>query len=315
MKYKLLDLLVCPECKNKLELEVTNENNGEVETGFLHCRNDGKKYPIKEYVPRFVETDKYVDSFSFLRKQTRKHFDEYKSDRQGYKRFLPTTGFNEDDIKKGISLEIGCGYGRFLDVVDNMGGEIVGIELSTDSVELAQDFVGLREKVHIVQADLFNIPFKECTFDRVFSIGVLHHTPSTKEAFKAIVPYVKRQSEIIIWVYPPEMKTAEDVWRKITVKLPHRILFTWCIINQALFSWIRYIPVLGWRFSNIIPGCAKPNFSFWMRVISDFDGFAPQYAFSHTPEEVVEWFEEFGLQAIKVLPRRTSVKAIKPSEI
>lgn len=311
MKYKLMEILVCPKCKNKLELEIVNEKNKEIETGYLHCRNDGEKYPIKKYVPRFVESDKYVDAFSFLRERTRRHFDEYKKDRRGYKLFLPTTGFNEEDIKKGLTLEIGCGYGRYLDVVNSMGGEIVGVELSTDSVELAQDFVGLRKNVHIIQADLFNIPFKECTFDRIFSIGVLHHTPDTEEAFKAIVPYVKEQGEIIVWVYPPEMKTAEDMWRKMTLKLPHRILYAWCVINQGLFSWIRYIPKLGWRFSEIIPGCAKPEFSFWMRVISDFDGFSPKYAFSHTPEEVVGWFEDCGFQNIKVLPRRTSVKALK----
>ena len=312
MKNKLLDILVCPTCKNGLELEVTNENNGEIESGFLHCRNEGKNYPIIKYVPRFVESDKYVDTFSIQRKYTRTHFDDYKKDMQGYKLFQPTTGFRKEDIENGITLEVGCGYGRYLDVVDSMGGEIVGVELSTDSVELAQEFVGLRKNVHIIQADLYHMPFKENTFDRVFSIGVLHHTPSTKEAFKAIVPFVKRSGEVIIWVYPPEMKTAEDRWRKITVKLPHRVLYVWCIINQALFSWIRFIPAVGWRFGNIIPGCAKPNFSFWMRVISDFDGFSPVYAFSHTPEEVIGWFDECGLQNIHTLPRRTTVKAIKP---
>jgi len=49
-----------------------------------------------------------------------------------------------------------------------------------------------------------------------------------------------------------------------------------------------------------------------MRVISDLDSLSPKYAFSHEPEEVIEWFEKCGLQKINVLPRRTTVKARKP---
>src|SRR6185436_1085899 len=112
----------------------------------------------------------------------------YEKDRSGDELFFPTTGFSPEGIKNGLSLEIGAGYGRFVDVVQRAGGRIVGVDLSTHSIDLAQDFAGFRPNVFLVQADLFHLPFERKTFDHVFSIGVLHHTPDTEKAFKAIAP-------------------------------------------------------------------------------------------------------------------------------
>ena len=131
MKHRLLDMLVCPECQVALKLESVEEESGQIRTCFLHCTEKGCKYPITNFVPRFVDTDKYVDSFSIQRQYTRRHFDWFKKDRQGYALFTPTTGFTKEDLKEGMTLEAGCGYGRFLDVVESMGGEVVGFDLST----------------------------------------------------------------------------------------------------------------------------------------------------------------------------------------
>lgn len=311
MKHRLLDILVCPECQASLELESVEEESGQIRTGFLHCSEKGCKYPITNFVPRFIDSDKYVDSFSVQRQYTRRYFDWFKKDRQGHALFTPTTGFKEEDLKEGITLEAGCGYGRFLDVVDKMGGEVVGFDLSTDSIELAQDFVGLRENVHLVQGDANNPPFRKEVFDRIYSIGVLHHTPDTKAAFSSLVPFLKKGGDIAIWVYAPETVAAQNRWLPVTNKLPPKVLFAWCVVNELLFFWIRKLPGIGWRFANIVPGSVKAHFPFWIRVISNYDGLSPKYAFTHTPEEVKQWFVEVGLKDIEVLQRRTSVKGRK----
>ncbi len=41
--------------------------------------------------------------------------------------------------------------------------------------------------------------------------------------------------------------------------------------------------------------------------MSDFDNLSPTYAYSHPPEEVVEWFESLGLEGVTPLDRRTAV--------
>ena len=37
MKRELMDILVCPVCKAKLELTVEEEKENEIVTGFLYC--------------------------------------------------------------------------------------------------------------------------------------------------------------------------------------------------------------------------------------------------------------------------------------
>ena len=138
--------------------------------------------------------------------------------------FFPTTAFSPEAIKNGLSLEIGTGYGRFVDVVQRAGGRIVGVDLSTHSIDLAQDFTGFRENVFLVQADLFRLPFERKSFQHVFSIGVLHHTPDTQKAFAAIAPYAAPGGQVSISVYHPSDKVSADRWRVITSRMNHGLL-------------------------------------------------------------------------------------------
>ena len=311
MKYGLLDYLVCPDCKAPFELEVDSEDGGEIRAGRLVCKKNKCVFKIDKYIPRFVDADSYADTFSKQRLYVRRHFKHYKEDTSGDEIFLPTTQFSRDQLKQGVTLEIGCGYGRFLDVIDRLGGEVIGVDLSTHSIELAQDFVGSRKNVHLVQCDLFRLPFALGQFPRIFSIGVLHHTPDTRAAFQALVPYLEKGGEIAIWVYPPELNRSVDRWRHVTTKIPANWLYVWCIINEVAFSWIRGLPG-GWRFGWIIPGGALGKRPFWLRVVGDFDALSPEFAHTHTGSELKEWFLESGLVDVKLLPRSSSAKGRMP---
>jgi SAM-dependent methyltransferase len=312
MKPELLRHLVCPECSGTLTLDVQEEEHGQIRSGTLRCGNEGTSYPIVGFVPRFVDKDQYADTFSRQRIYVRRHFHYYRADTSGDLLFLPTTGFSADELPTGVTLEIGCGYGRFVDVAQRLGAEIIGVDLSTHSIELAQDFVGLRDRVHLVQCDLFKLPFRRHSVDRVYSIGVLHHTPHTRSAFEAILPFVRHAGRIAVWVYHPDRKVSADRWRTVTTRLPHSWLYAFCVANQALFSWVRALPG-GGRFSQIVPGASpRPGRPFWLRVLGDFDNLSPRYAHVHTEEEVKSWFEESGLQQIRVLKRRTAVVGTAP---
>ena len=198
MKPDLLNYLVCPNCQGDLELHISEEEEGEVRSGFLSCHISKCQFPIVKFIPRFVDRDTYADSFSKQRLYLRRHFRYYQEDRSGDQLFLPTTGFKQEELSRGLTLEVGCGYGRFVDVVQRLGGKVIGIDLSTHSIELAQDFIGREKNVYLIQCDLFKLPFpKEC-FSHIYSIGVLHHTPNPRQAFEALVPYLRGGSKISI---------------------------------------------------------------------------------------------------------------------
>ncbi len=54
MKKELMDILVCPVCKEELELTVDEEREGEVISGSLRCRKCMEDYPIVDSIPNLL---------------------------------------------------------------------------------------------------------------------------------------------------------------------------------------------------------------------------------------------------------------------
>src|ERR687888_652824 len=65
LKRSLLPWLCCPPCRGTLSLAAACDNNGEVESGALHCADCQASYPIIRAIPRFVSPANYADNFSF----------------------------------------------------------------------------------------------------------------------------------------------------------------------------------------------------------------------------------------------------------
>ncbi len=57
MKRELMDILVCPVCKGKLELTVEEENEQEVVRGNLYCPKCDYHYPIDDSIPNLLPPD------------------------------------------------------------------------------------------------------------------------------------------------------------------------------------------------------------------------------------------------------------------
>jgi uncharacterized protein YbaR (Trm112 family) len=54
MKKDLMDILVCPACKEELKLSVDEENEAEIVSGSLYCAKCDVTYPIIETIPNLL---------------------------------------------------------------------------------------------------------------------------------------------------------------------------------------------------------------------------------------------------------------------
>lgn len=54
MKKELMDILACPICKGDLQLNITEEKNGDVISGNLYCQKCDHRYPITESIPNLL---------------------------------------------------------------------------------------------------------------------------------------------------------------------------------------------------------------------------------------------------------------------
>ncbi len=304
MKERLLNLLCCPACRGELILARVDERDKEIKKGSLKCAHCQQEYPVVNYIPRFVKTDKYVGNFSFeWTVHNRTQLDSANGTRESRDTFIEKTGFVLEQFKSKVVLDIGCGMGRFLEIVQPQAAEVVGVDLSL-AVDSAYNNLKQYENVHIVQGDIFALPFKENNFDYIYSIGVLHHTPDTKQAFLKLPGLLQKGGTIAIWVYSDETKYLHsrnrwgDFYRLFSVYLPKKLL--WCLCHAAIpFYYLKKVPKLGTLLDRTIPMSNHPDPS-W-RVLDTYDWFSPKYQWKHTYAEVNEWFQEAGLTEIRQL--------------
>ncbi len=57
MRRDLMDILVCPTDKAKLELTVEHEESDDIVTGKLTCAVCGEIYPIEESIPNLLPAE------------------------------------------------------------------------------------------------------------------------------------------------------------------------------------------------------------------------------------------------------------------
>ena len=232
MKERLLDLLACPTCGGDILLAYASKyDDKEIIEGVLTCKKCTREYKVVRGVPRFadlgkIEEDKAETAENFGWQWT--HFTQ--EDPKYNEQFLGWLQPVKPDFFEGkIVLEGGCGKGRHTKLAAEWGAkEVIGIDLG-DGVESAFALTRHTPNVHIVQCDIFKLPFKK-EFDYAFSVGVLHHTPDPKKAFLSLASKVKKGGYVSAWVYGAEnnewiTKYVDPVRQGFTSKISQPVLY------------------------------------------------------------------------------------------
>jgi SAM-dependent methyltransferase len=233
--------------------------------------------------------------------------------------FRERTGFTPEDFAGKLVLDVGCGMGRFAEVATRWGATVIGVDLS-ESVEVARENLKDRDAT-FYQADLFNLPFSPETFDYIYSIGVLQHTPNCEQAFKCLPGLLKPGGRIAIWVYSGynNWYRMADVYRKLTRRLSPKTVYRLACIAVPMYhvhNFLCSIPFIGKTISGVIkyilPLSYHPDPQ-W-RVLDTLDWYAPWYQSKHTYEEIFRWFEDCGLKDLRVILQPIAVQGRRPLE-
>jgi SAM-dependent methyltransferase len=267
------------------------------------------KYYDKEIL-NFKIMDDYVDSFSYeWGMHTNTQLGTVREDNMNWDTWVEKIGATEFQFSAPkITLDAGCGIGRFSEIVTELGGKVIGVDLS-QSIYTSRTNV-LSRNAFFVKADLNDLPFVEESFDNIISIGVLHHTPDPKSTFLNLTKYLKPGGTIFIWVYtdsPDYVKRFNLT--KFLHSIPHKYLYP-ILKDVAVKNFTGNFNLFEkWALKNL----PLPNkYGLENQILDTFDAYSPVYNFNFGDKEVYKWFTLAGLVNIKRNAFPTSMSGQKP---
>lgn len=318
MRRDVVEQLRSPGSATHLEIKRVVEQEGdEIKIGELGVIGSDQAYPIKNFIPRFVQDDSYTSSFGEQwNRYRRTQLDRFNGTTLSRERFFRDTKWTPEELRGQKVLEAGCGAGRFTQVLLDAGVDLFSMDYSS-AVDACWTNNGPHPRLTLVQADLYRMPFAPASFDKVFCYGVIQHTPDVKRAFMSLVPFLKPGGKIAVDVYPETpwttRWTAKYWYRPLTKRLPRDLLRRivewyvprWIPIDNKLQSVrvLRYVaPALVpcWNYTGMLP-LSDRQIQEWA-VLDTFDALSPMYDSPQTLETLQSWFHEAGLQDIDVRP-------------
>ena len=257
MKPDATKYFVCSTCRGDLKLS-SSESGPEIETGSLACAACDKSYPIVRGVPRFVAGEQYADTFG--RQWTRwsvTQQDSMNGSRIFLDRMLRYTGWTPESMAGKVVVDAGCGPGGFIDVNHPHAAAMIGFDLSV-AIEACYDNHGKRPNVYLAQGDIFNPPIRRNVADRLYTFGVVQHTPDPEGAFRSLIPLVKEGGEIAVWVYRKMLIPQPQYWLRVfTAGMPEpratRFIEWFTPRAMKVSGALGSVPVAGKLLRRLIP--------------------------------------------------------------
>jgi SAM-dependent methyltransferase len=273
----------------------------------------GDGYPIVNGIPRVCEPSNYTENFG-------KQWNAFRAtqmDRpeEGLKlsedRFFQATGWSPEEMAGQDVLEVGSGAGRFSRVVlGRTQANLWSVDYSSAvEANLANNGQIGAGRFHLFQASIYDMPFPDDSFDKVFCLGVLQHTPDFGDSVRALVDKAKPGGEIVVDFYPIKgwwtKIHAKYLLRPITRRMSHdrllgliesnadRLIGASKFLNKiGLHALTRFLPVCD--ISGTLPrGLSDKELREWV-VLDTFDQYSPEYDNPQRVETVAKMFERAG---------------------
>ena len=108
-----------------------------------------------------------------------------------------------ESLNAGSSgLEVGCGSGTYLGMLERRGYRCYGVDNSREAIGIAR-----RNCKNVQLADIFHLPFKNNSIDIIFNQGVMEHF--SDEEFDRILKEFSRVSKRVCIIVPSNL----SIWR------------------------------------------------------------------------------------------------------
>lgn len=332
MRQNIMQWICCPSCGADLSLETFEAEGKEVLAGALHCAGCAGVYPIIGGVPRLLtgklQSDlqpQYPDFFrrygldpaaghgeedkelvSKRKTQSRfgyewTRFDDYACD--NFPDFVAP--LPEHFFSGKLGLDVGCGAGRHIMRASQMGAEMIGVDVS-QAVDAAYRNNAGDDNVHILQADVYHLPFRQAQFDFIYSLGVLHHLPAPEQAFHLLPAYLKPGGSLFVWLYaymPRKMmlESLRIISQRLSNQGIHRMAWLCNLVDYGVFINLYKLlvkqPRIGRFFEHAAPLRVREyaGYGYQVSLTDWYDRLSAPITNYYTEEKMQQWLAHSSL--------------------
>jgi ubiquinone/menaquinone biosynthesis C-methylase UbiE/uncharacterized protein YbaR (Trm112 family) len=315
MHTELLEVLRCPQSGRRLVLEQPEYRGERVHSGWLISEDGAHRYAIRDFIPRFVPESNYADNFGMQWNKFRQtQLDSYSGHPISANRFWKATGWHPENMAGQWVLDAGCGAGRFAEVALQAGTKVIALDCSS-AVDACYANLKHHPNLHVVQGDMYALPFVRDFFPFVYSLGVLQHTPDVAKAFAALPPMVARGGQLCVdfyerswkcWLWPKYW--IRPITKQMSQERLFKILQRWVANLLSISIALQRVPLVGSSVKHLVPVAnyhgiyplSDQQLREWA-LLDTFDMFAPKFDNPQTAETVQRWLQQAGLEKIEVL--------------
>lgn len=210
-----------------------------------------------------------------------------------------------------VGMDVGCGSGRWAQVVAPSVGKLHCVDASGDALEVARKRLKSFRNVELHHASVAELPVEDGSLDFLYSLGVLHHVPNPAAAVAQCARKLKPGAPFLLYVYyafeqrPSWFRAlwkASDAGRQLVSRMPFSMRYG---VSQVLAASV-YLPLarsaqlmelLGADVSNF-PLAAYRSRSFYVMRTDALDRFGTRLEHRFTREQITEMMTAAGLERI-----------------
>lgn len=169
---------------------------------------------LKEQVKSYWEAEPCGSEHSVAPEGSPEYFRAIESRRNELEPFIPEIADFAGSADKTV-LEIGIGIGTDFIRFVRAGARATGIDLTEHAVALVRRRLELEDlDAEVRTADAEALPFADGSFDRVYSWGVLHHTPNTNRAVREAIRVLAPGGELTVMLYHRHSWVSYGLWTR-----------------------------------------------------------------------------------------------------
>jgi SAM-dependent methyltransferase len=245
--------------------------------------------------------------------------DSRSGSRESHDRFFRETGWSAEELKGKVLLDAGCGAGRFAEVALEAGASVVAVDISQAAYACRRNLDRFpADRYLVVRASILDLPLAPGSFDGVYSLGVLQHTPDPLGALGHLAGFVRPGGRLAAWVYEKRSSVLEAFLPRVWIR---RLTRSWSdpaklrlarILTTAFFpvGWaLSWLGRPGQLASWLLPYAARHEHGRgdlgrqWRYGVMDtFDWYGPTYETRQNQAAMTEVLRQAGLIDVRRLP-------------